>query len=313
MKFLVTGGAGFIGSHIVKALVGRGKEVRVLDNLSTGRLENIEKLLPRITLMQADIRDRSAVDKAVQQIDVVLHQAALPSVPRSVKDPVGSHEVNVGGTLSLLEAARRGGVKRFIFASSSSVYGDAAVGRKREDIPADPVSPYALTKHAGEQYCRIYSRLYGLETICLRYFNVFGPHQDPLSEYAAVIPAFIRRIRRGEPPVIFGDGEQSRDFTYVDNVVVANLLAVKARGVAGGVFNIAGGRGITVNQLARTLGRLMGFKGDAIHVESRPGDVLHSRADISRAREDLGFSVRVGFEEGLQKTVRYFLKKRERS
>jgi UDP-glucose 4-epimerase len=309
VKFLVTGGAGFIGSNIVKALIHRGETVTVLDNLSTGKLENIKDFLPRTEFIQGDIRDRETVKTAVKGIDVVLHQAALPSVPRSVKDPVSSNDVNIGGTLNLLEEARSNHVRRFVFASSSSVYGDSGEGRKKEDLPADPLSPYALTKFAGERYCRIFWRLHGLQTVCLRYFNVFGPNQDPSSDYAAVIPAFIRRMKSGEPPVIYGDGNQTRDFTYVENVVHANMLASQVNGIAGEVFNIGCGNGVSVNELAETLCGIMGFQGKAVHADPRPGDVLHSQADIGKARKVLGYTVRAGFRKGLEKTVDYFVGK----
>lgn len=248
-KYLVTGGAGFIGSNIVEELVDRNESVRVLDNLSTGRRENIEPFMDKIEFIEGDLRDLDAVRKAVEGVDYVLHQGALPSVPRSIDEPLTTNEVNVNGTLKVLIAARDAGVKRVVYASSSSIYGNSEVLPKREDMPPNPLSPYAISKLAGENYCRIFYQIYGLETVCLRYFNVFGPRQDPTSQYSAVIPKFINAMLNGERPIIYGDGKQSRDFTFVANVVQANLLACEANGVAGELFNVACGERYTLLDL----------------------------------------------------------------
>lgn len=305
--YLVTGGAGFIGSHVAEKLVRLGERVRVLDNFLTGKKENIASFLDQVELIEGDIRDFDVCRLACQGVDYVLHQAALPSVPRSVADPATSNEINITGTLNLLRAAREAGVKRFVFASSSSVYGDDDSLPKKEGREGRPLSPYALSKLTGEHYCRLFFQLYGLSTICLRYFNIFGPRQDPYSQYAAVIPNFIFRLLRGEPVVIFGDGEQSRDFTYVANVVEANLLAVKAGNkVSGEVFNIACGQKITVNALAAEVSRLLGAEREPVYADPRPGDIRHSLADISRARQTLGYEPRYGFNEGLRETVNWF-------
>jgi len=254
-KYLVTGGAGFIGSHIVEELLNRGEFVRVLDNFSTGRRQNILPFIdnPNFELIEGDLRSYHIVLEAVRGIDYVLHQGALPSVPRSVKDPITTNDVNVNGTLNILDASINAGVKRVVFASSSSIYGNSEELPKREDMKPAPESPYAISKYAGERYCQIFTKLYGLETVCLRYFNVFGPRQDPNSQYSAVIPKFIRLIKEGQSPIIYGDGEASRDFTYVVNVVNANLLACTSKYAVGEVFNIACGGSITINQLVKKL------------------------------------------------------------
>ena len=307
-SFLVTGGAGFIGSHLVRELLRRRQNVRVLDNLSTGREENLNGCLARIDLIWGDVRNRRAVRRAVRDIDFILHQAALASVPRSIDDPLETNQVNVGGTLNLLQAARDAAVKRFVLASSSSVYGPSPQMPKRESARPEPISPYAISKFAGEQYCRVFSQLYGLETVCLRYFNVFGPRQNPASQYAAVIPKFILALIKGEPPVIHGDGRQSRDFSYVSNVVQANILACRVPRVSSLVFNVACGKRYTINELSTRLSRILGVRDAPIHAAPRPGDVRHSLADISRARQLLGYRPDVSFESGLERTVAWFKK-----
>ena len=303
---LVTGGAGFIGSHLAERLADLGHEVRVLDNFTTGRHQNIAHLAGRIEVIEGDIRDEATAARAVAGMDTVFHLAALASVPRSVDDPIASNDVNVMGSLNMLVASRDAGVRRFIYSSSSSVYGDTPELPKREEMPARPMSPYAVAKLAGEYYTRTFHGLYGLETVCLRYFNVFGPRQDPGSQYAAVVPIFASRLIEGRAPIIYGDGEQSRDFTYVSSVVDANILASERPGVEGNMFNIARGDTITVNELYRRLQELIGTSIDAIYEDERPGDVKHSFADISRARSELGFSPVVGLDEGIELTVEWF-------
>ncbi len=303
---LVTGGAGFIGSHLAERLADLGHEVRVLDNFTTGRHQNIAHLAGRIEVVEGDIRDEATAARAVAGMDTVFHLAALASVPRSVDDPIASNDVNVMGSLNMLVASRDAGVRRFIYSSSSSVYGDTPELPKREEMPARPMSPYAVAKLAGEYYTRTFHGLYGLETVCLRYFNVFGPRQDPGSQYAAVVPIFASRLIEGRAPIIYGDGEQSRDFTYVSSVVDANILASERPGVEGNMFNIARGDTITVNELYRRLQELIGTSIDAIYEDERPGDVKHSFADISRARSELGFSPVVGLDEGIELTVEWF-------
>ncbi len=303
---LVTGGAGFIGSHLTERLLELGHDVRVLDNFTTGRRENIAHLAGRAEVLEGDIRDEEMSRRAVEGVDTVFHLAALASVPRSVDDPVTSNDVNVNGSLNMLVASRDSGVRRLVYSSSSSVYGDTPELPKREDMPARPMSPYAVGKLAGEYYTRTFCQLYGLETVCLRYFNVFGPRQDPSSQYAAVVPIFTSKLLVGQAPIIYGDGEQSRDFTYVSSVVDANVLASEQTGVEGGVFNIARGDTITVNELYGRLQGLIGTSVDATYENARPGDVKHSFADISRARDRLGFSPGVGLDEGLELTVEWF-------
>jgi UDP-glucose 4-epimerase len=305
VRYLVTGGAGFIGSAVVRSLVAHGQGVRVLDDFSTGKRENLAGLEGSIELVEADISRFDVCRRACDGVEVVLHQAALPSVPRSVRDPIATHAVNSLGTLHMLTAARDADVRRFVFAGSSSAYGDSEVLPKHEDMQVRPQSPYAVSKVDGENYARVFYRTYGLEAVILRYFNVFGPRQDPQSEYAAVIPKFVRIMIEGGRPVVFGDGEQSRDFTFVDNVVEANLLAASApaQGVAGEVFNVAFGGRITVNELIRNLNELLGTDVDPVYGPARPGDVQHSQADMTKARELLGYEAKVGFTEGLRRTV----------
>jgi UDP-glucose 4-epimerase len=304
--YLVTGGAGFIGSNIVEELVRRGERVRVLDDFSTGKRKNLSAFLDDIELVEGDLRDPSAVRRAVEGVDYVLHQGALPSVQRSIDDPLATHAVNATGTLNLLTAAREAGVKRVVYAASSSVYGDSPTLPKREDMIPRPKSPYAVSKLAGEQYCRACTEVYGLETVCLRYFNVFGPRQDPTSQYSGVIPLFITAMLRGEPPTVHGDGLQSRDFSYVDNVVQANLLAATAPGAIGRVFNVACGERYTLLDMIAALNDILGTQIEPVHTEPRIGDVRHSLADISAAREALGYRVLVGFYDGLRRTVAWY-------
>jgi UDP-glucose 4-epimerase len=305
--YLVTGGAGFIGSNIVARLVKEeGNKVKVLDNFSTGKLENIAQFLDRIELIKGDLTDFNIVKNALKDVDYCLHQAALPSVERSINDPITSNEVNVTGTLNVLMAAKEMDVKRVIYASSSAIYGDTPVLPKREDMKPSPLSPYALTKLTGEEYCRLFYSIYGLETISLRYFNVFGPNQDPTSAYAAVIPKFITAMMSGKEPTIYGDGGQSRDFTFVDNVVEANVLATKTTNGLGQTFNIACGQRITINELAKNIANILEIDIKPVHVEPRQGDVRHSLADISKAQNSLGYEPQVGFEEGLSRTIRWY-------
>jgi UDP-glucose 4-epimerase len=305
---LVTGGGGFIGSHLAAALLERGHRVRVLDNFATGRRSNVLRLGDEIELIEGDIQSYERASKAASGCEVVFHQAALPSVPRSVQDPLTSNATNVIGTLNVLLAARDHGVRRVVCASSSSVYGSGGgTDAKREDQPAVPISPYATGKLAGESYARSFHAVYGLETVALRYFNVFGPHQDPTSQYAAVIPNFITALTSGERPVIFGDGEQSRDFTYVANVVDANLLAMDAdAAVSGQVFNVACGERVTLNRLVAELRELLESDVEPVYAAPRAGDIRHSLADLSHAREKLGYEPSVRLREGLEKTIAHF-------
>jgi nucleoside-diphosphate-sugar epimerase len=305
-RYLVTGGAGFIGSHIVTRLVKDGHFVRVVDDLSSGKRENIEHIREAIEFVQCDIRNAAAVREATEGVDYVLHQAAVSSVAKSVADPVTSAAVNIAGTINVLVAARDAGVKRVVFASSAAVYGESEVSPKREDMQPDPVSPYAADKLAGEAYCRVFGRVYGLETVALRYFNVFGPRQDPQSDYAAAVPKFITTLLQGEAPTIFGDGEQSRDLVYVEDVVAANLLAAHAPAASGKVFNIAGGKSLTINEVVATLIQLIGIDVAPMYGPVRAGDVRHSAADISRARADIGYENVTGFEDGLRTTVAWY-------
>jgi len=297
--YLVTGGAGFIGSNIVAELVARGEQVRVLDNFSTGCLANLLPIKEQIEIIEGDVCDYALVREVVQGIDFVLHQAALSSVPSSVADPIANHQVNATGALYLLEAAREAGVQRLVYASSCAVYGDNPELPKRETMPAEPLSPYAITKLNGEQYCQVFWRLYGFETVCLRYFNVFGPHQAPTSQYAAVIPLFITALLEGRVPVIYGDGMQSRDFVFVTDVVQANLRACASSGVAGEVFNIACGQSHTVLELVELLTEIIGCTFEVHYAAPRPGDVVHSQADITQAWLRLGYEAQVDFATGL--------------
>jgi UDP-glucose 4-epimerase len=305
-KFLVTGGAGFIGSHIVERLVGKGVRVRVVDNLSTGHIRRLNSLLPTIELIEGDLADDAIAHRAVDGVDYVLHQAAIPSVQRSIRDPIASNRANVTATLNLLESCRKHGVRRVVYAASSSAYGDTPVLPKREDMPANPLSPYALQKFTAERYAMMYHELFGLQTASLRYFNVFGPSQDPNSEYSAVIPKFITKLLHAETLTIFGDGEQSRDFTYVDNVVEANLLALEATEAPGKVFNIGCGERISLNHLVRLLEKILGVTAKVEYQPPRSGDVRDSLADINLAKSFLRYSPRVAIEEGLRKTVEWF-------
>jgi nucleoside-diphosphate-sugar epimerase len=303
VKALVTGGAGFIGSHIASRLIEDGHEVRVLDNFSTGSRSNLAAFDGSFDLIEGDMQSYERAHNAVQGCEVVFHQAALPSVPRSIQDPLTSNAANVIGTLNLLLASRDSGVRRVVFASSSSIYGADPTLPKNEDRAPMPISPYAVAKLASEGYCRSFSQVYGLETVALRYFNVFGPRQDPLSQYAAVIPRFITALLEDEAPVVFGDGEQSRDFTYIDNVIDANLRAADAADVSGQTFNIACGERISLNQLLEEIRGIVGTDVKASYLESRQGDVKHSLADISKAREQLGYEPLIDFNEGLLRTV----------
>ncbi len=309
-KYLVTGGAGFIGSNIVEELVCLGEEVVVLDNLSTGFRENIEPFLENIRFINGDIRDNEVVKKAMINVDYVLHQAALASVPRSIDDPLFVNDVNVNGTMNILEEARKAGVKCLVYAASSSAYGDSDFSPKRENLSPSPLSPYAVSKLVGEHYCSVYSNIFGLPTVSLRYFNVFGPRQDPKSQYAAVVPIFISKLLNKNRPEIFGDGEQSRDFTYVKNVVNANLLASKsADSAAGEMMNVACGSEYTVNELLKYIKTHLGSDVDPKYSDTRAGDVKHSLADISKAKKLIDYSIEVSFEEGISKTVEWYKQK----
>jgi UDP-glucose 4-epimerase len=306
--YLITGAAGFIGSHLAQTLVERGEEVRGFDNFSTGRRENLAAILPKMELLVGDLRDFDTVERACRGVDYVLHQGALPSVPRSVKDPRTSHESNINGTFNLLEAARAANIKRVIYAASSSAYGNQPGFPRVETMQLRPVAPYPVQKAAGELYMQSYWQVYGLETVCLRYFNIFGPRQDPGSQYSGVMAKFILQMLRGETPVIQGDGEQARDFTYIENAVNANLLALEAPAeqVAGRVFNIACGERHTIQETYAAVARLTGFDKPALHEEARAGDVRLSLADISAAKEAFGYAPQVGFEEGLRRTVEWY-------
>jgi len=307
-KFLVTGGAGFIGSNLCKRLVAEGCFVRVLDNLLTGKRSNLASVLDQIEFIEADMGEPEVARAAMQGIDVVLHEGALPSVPRSVDDPVSSHRHCVDATFALLVAARDARVKRFVYAASSSAYGDTPTLPKVETIRPDPLSPYAVGKLVGEYYCSVFAKVYGLETIALRYFNVFGPQQDPASQYAAAIPAFVTAILKDQPPTIYGDGEQSRDFTYIDNVVHANLLAARAKKTAGQVVNVACGEAVTVNAIIAMINRLLGKSVKPNYVPARVGDVKHSLADITAARKLIGFEPVVPFRQGLERSIDWYRK-----
>jgi UDP-glucose 4-epimerase len=286
--------------------VRRGERVRVLDDFSTGKRENLSAFLEDIELVEGDLRDPSAVRRAAEGVEYILHQGALPSVQRSIDDPLTSHAVNTTGTLNLLVAAREAGVKRVVYAASSSVYGDSPTLPKREDMIPRPKSPYAVSKLTGEHYCRAFTEVYGLETVCLRYFNVFGPRQDPTSQYSGVIPLFVTAMLKGEPPAVHGDGLQSRDFSYIANVVHANLLASTAPGVARRVFNIACGERYTLLDMIAALNDILGTQIEPVHVDPRVGDVRHSLADISAAEEALGYRVLVDFYDGLRQTVAWY-------
>jgi UDP-glucose 4-epimerase len=305
MKYLVTGGAGFIGSNIVRRLVADGHTVRILDNFSSGRRENIADLLSKVELIEGDIRDYWTVVRAVRDIDCVLNQAALPSVPRSVENPLTSNAVNIDGTLNMLEASRQAGVKRFVTASSSSVYGETEELPKREAMVPSPLSPYAISKLTNEYYCRVYWQLYKFPTVALRYFNIFGPYQDPKSEYAAVVPRFITALQAKRPPIVYGDGEQSRDFTFIDNCVQANLLAASSDGMVGQAFNVGCGAQYTLNQLLDYLRQIMKTDVKANYEPPRAGDIRHSYAAIEQIKK-FGYQPSVDFKEGLKRTVAFF-------
>lgn len=303
---LVTGGAGFIGSHIATALVERGDRVRVLDNLSTGHKRNLTHLGGKVELVEGDVLDAKVLDAAVKGVDCIFHQAALASVPRSIERPLDTHAACATGTLMVLDAARRAGVRRVVYAGSSSAYGDQPFSSKREtDLPS-PLSPYAAAKLAGESYCHAFHVSYGLQTVTIRYFNVFGPRQDPTSQYSAVIPLFVTAMLAGQQPCIFGDGLQSRDFTYVDNVVEGNLLAADAPGAVGQSINVACGQQINLLDLVATINCVLGTEIEPMHEKPRPGDVRESLADITRARELLGYEPVVAFEEGLRRSIEFY-------
>lgn len=308
MIYLTTGGAGFIGSNIVKELLKRGEEVRVLDNFATGKRENILSQMknPNLTMIEGDLRSFHIVRSAVKGVDYILHQGALPSVPRSINDPITSNDVNILGTLNILEAAKEFGVRRVVLASSSSIYGNSETLPKIESMPINPMSPYALTKYAQERYCQIFYQLYGLETVSLRYFNVFGPNQDPTSQYSAVIPKFIKLIMNDQEPVIYGDGTQSRDFTYVENNVWANIQACTVEHAPGEVINIACGQRYTLIDLVRMINEILGKNIEPRFEPDRAGDVKHSLAGIDKAREFLDYEVKVDFRVGLERTVEFF-------
>ena len=304
-RVLVTGGAGFIGSHVVDRLLRDGHAVRVIDNFATGRRENLASVGEDVEIVEGDLQSYERAHRALQGCEFVLHQAALPSVPRSVQDPLTTNASNVIATLNVLLAARDSGVRRVILASSSSVYGANPVTPKTEDLLPTPISPYAVTKLAAEGYCRSFHHVYGMETVALRYFNVFGPRQDPASQYSAVIPRFVTAALEGTSVTIFGDGEQSRDFTYISNVVDANLRALTAADAGGRTYNVACGRAITLNRVVEALAEISGRPLDAVREPPRPGDVRHSLADVGAAGRDLGYLPEVSFEEGLERTYEY--------
>jgi len=305
-KFLVTGGAGFIGSNICKKLVSDGCFVRIVDNLLTGKKSNLIDFIDKIEFIEADMGDEEVARTAMKDIDVVVHQGALPSVPRSVDDPAATHKHCVDATFTLLVAARDAGIKRFIYASSSSAYGDTPTLPKVETMLPQPLSPYAVGKLVGEYYCSVFYKVFGLETVSLRYFNVFGPHQDPTSQYAAAIPAFVTAILKDTPPTVFGDGLQSRDFTYVENVVEANLLAARAEHTAGDVVNIACAEAVTVNEVIELINDTVGKNIKPLYTEPRPGDVKHSLADITAAEKIIGFRPKISFKQGLQLAIDWY-------
>src|SRR5579862_787233 len=307
-KYLVTGAAGFIGSSLVRALLERGEQVRGVDNLSTGNRQNLAEVLTKIDFREADILDLDAMHRACEGIDYVLHQAAIPSVPKSVLDPIGSNRANIDGTVNVLVAARDAKVKRVVYAASSSAYGDTPTLPKNEAMNPNPISPYAVAKLSSELYMVSFFRCYGLETVCLRYFNIFGPRQDPSSPYSGVLAKFITQMLRGEQPTMNGDGEQSRDFTYIDNAVLANLLACQApaQKAAGQVFNVATARRVTLNETFHALQKLTSFAGKPKYGPERGGDIKHSLADISKAEAGLGYKPTVDFEEGLRRTVDWY-------
>jgi nucleoside-diphosphate-sugar epimerase len=309
-KYLITGAAGFIGSSLVRSLLERGEQVRGIDNFSTGRRENLAEVLKQIDFREADILDLDAMHNACKGVDYVLHQAAIPSVPKSVLDPLGSNRANIDGTVNVLVAARDAKVRRVVYAASSSAYGDTPTLPKHEAMNPNPISPYAVAKLASELYMISFYRCYGLETVCLRYFNIFGPRQDPSSPYSGVLAKFSMQMLRGDQPTIFGDGETSRDFTYIDNAVSANLLACSAPATecAGRMFNCATGHRTTLNQTFEALKELTGYKGSVNYAAERSGDIKHSLADIALAQKHLGYKVLVNFEDGLRRTVEWYKK-----
>ncbi|MBX0317368.1 MULTISPECIES: SDR family oxidoreductase [Shouchella] len=304
--YLITGGAGFIGSNIAKALVAKGEKVKILDNFNTGKKDNIAEFIDEIEVIDGDFTNEKTVQSALKQVDVVFHQGAIPSVPKSIQNPIESNHANVSGTLQLLQGAVEARVSRFIYAASSSAYGDSETLPKHEQLPGNPMSPYAVSKYTGELYCKVFYNLYGLETVSLRYFNVFGPRQDPNSKYAAVIPSFIKAMLNDKPPTIFGDGTQSRDFTFIDNVVAANLLAANAPKLQGESVNIGGGASIDLNSLVDEINVLLGKQIQANYGSERPGDVKHSLADIHLAEKLIAYRPTVSFQEGLRQTVEWF-------
>jgi len=306
--YVVTGGGGFIGSHIIENLVRQRNTVKVIDNFSTGKRENIDAFKNDVEIIDADLAETKNLAQFLKGADYVIHQAAIPSVPKSILDPLKSHNANVNGTLNLLLACRDAGVKRFVYASSSSLYGDSPTLPKHESMMPNPLSPYGAQKLFAEMYCQVFTKAYGLETVSLRYFNVFGPRQDSTSQYSGVLALFIPAVLQGRRPTIYGDGLQSRDFTYVQNVVEANLLACKVPGVAGQVFNVACGDRITVNSMLHQINKIVGVDISPIYAEPRSGDIKHSQADITRAREHLGYEPKVSFEEGLRATVEWYRK-----
>ena len=306
MDFLVTGGAGFIGSHLVHRLVQLGRTVRVLDNFSTGRRSNLDEIAARIELIEGDMADPAVARRACAGVDVVLHEAAVPSVPKSVADPLTSHRANVEGTFQLLLAARDAKVRRFVYAGSSSAYGESKTLPKVESMPTDPLSPYAVQKLTGEYYCRAFAKCYGMQTLTMRYFNVFGPRQDPKSQYAAAIPAFVTAILHDRAPTVYGDGEQTRDFTYIENVIFANLLAASADRTSGEVINIACGGRISINQIIAEINKHFGKEIKPEYVEARPGDIKHSAADITLARSVIGYEPLVPTLEGLRMAMDWY-------
>ncbi len=303
-RVLVTGGAGFIGSNLCRELLRRGYEVVVVDNFLTGKRENLQGIEAEIELYEGDIRDLNFVKKAVKGVDYISHQAALPSVPRSIQDPITTNEINVGGTLNVLTAARDENVERVVYASSSSIYGLNPLPQ-REDMKPMPLSPYAVSKVTGEYYAKVFYEVYGLETVGLRYFNVFGPRQDPNSQYAAVIPKFLKLMINDKAPEIYGDGKQSRDFTYIKNVVEANILALEKKNIAGEIFNIACGRSTSLNELVEIMNKILGKDIKPVYGEPRKGDIRHSLADISKAEKLLGYKVKYSLEDGLRETAKW--------
>jgi nucleoside-diphosphate-sugar epimerase len=307
-RCLITGVAGFIGSALGRAVLAQGDQLRGIDNFATGKRENLSEILAQMDFRQVDLLDLEALREACVEVDYVLHEAAIPSVPKSVLDPLGSNRANVDGTVNLLVAARDAKVKRVVYAASSSAYGDTPTLPKREDMTPSPISPYAVAKLASEHYMISFYRCYGVETVCLRYYNVFGPRQDPTSPYSGVLAKFITLMLKGEAPTIFGDGTQSRDFTYIDNTVEANLLAAKAPAaeVAGRVFNVATGRRVDLNEMFQALKKLTGYSGEVQYGPERGGDIKHSLADIAQAEKHMGYKPKVDFEEGLRRTVEWY-------